>query len=67
MGEKPPFCDRPLSAALDKRRVRRTNRAQFGLTALDARSKHGGYVDDGDVIAFSGPVPYSFGYGAPIV
>jgi molybdopterin converting factor small subunit len=33
----------------------------------------GGYVnedavlDDGDVIAFSGPVPYSFGYGAPVV
>jgi hypothetical protein len=25
------------------------------------------YVDDGDVIAFSGPVPYSFGYGAPVV
>lgn len=24
-------------------------------------------VDDGDVIAFSGPVPYSYGYGAPIV
>ncbi len=24
-------------------------------------------VEDGDVIAFSGPVPYSFGYGAPVV
>ena len=24
-------------------------------------------LDDGDVIAFSGPVPYSYGYGAPIV
>jgi molybdopterin converting factor small subunit len=24
-------------------------------------------VDDGDVIAFSGPVPYSPGYGAPVV
>lgn len=23
--------------------------------------------DDGDVIAFSGPVPYSPGYGAPVV
>jgi len=22
---------------------------------------------DGDVVAFSGPVPYSFGYGAPVV
>ena len=24
-------------------------------------------LDDGDVIAFSGPVPYSYGYGAPMV
>lgn len=24
-------------------------------------------LDDGDIIAFSGPVPYSFGYGAPVV
>jgi len=24
-------------------------------------------VSDGDVIAFSGPVPYSYGYGAPVV
>ncbi|MGD9784154.1 MAG: MoaD/ThiS family protein [Hyphomicrobiaceae bacterium] len=24
-------------------------------------------VQDGDVIAFSGPVPYSYGYGAPVV
>lgn len=24
-------------------------------------------VDEGDVIAFSGPVPYSPGYGAPVV
>lgn len=24
-------------------------------------------LEAGDVIAFSGPVPYSFGYGAPIV
>lgn len=22
---------------------------------------------DGDVVAFSGPIPYSFGYGAPVV
>ena len=27
----------------------------------------GAALDDGDVIAFSGPVPYSFGYGAPVV
>lgn len=24
-------------------------------------------LSDGDVIAFSGPVPYSYGYGAPVV
>ena len=24
-------------------------------------------LDDGDIVAFSGPVPYSYGYGAPIV
>lgn len=24
-------------------------------------------LDDGDIIAFSGPVPYSYGYGAPVV
>lgn len=24
-------------------------------------------LDEGDVIAFSGPVPYSYGYGAPVV
>ncbi len=24
-------------------------------------------VNDGDVIAFSGPVPYSYGFGAPVV
>lgn len=24
-------------------------------------------LQDGDVIAFSGPVPYSYGYGAPVV
>ena len=27
----------------------------------------GAALEDGDVIAFSGPVPYSFGYGAPVV
>ena len=24
-------------------------------------------LEDGDVIAFSGPIPYSYGYGAPVV
>jgi hypothetical protein len=24
-------------------------------------------LDDGDVVALSGPVPYSYGYGAPVV
>ncbi len=25
------------------------------------------YIQDGDVVALSGPVPYSWGYGAPVV
>ncbi len=25
------------------------------------------FLEDGDVIALSGPVPYSFGYGAPVM
>jgi hypothetical protein len=24
-------------------------------------------IEDGDVVAFSGAVPYSYGYGAPVV
>ncbi len=24
-------------------------------------------IEDGDVVAISGPVPYSYGYGAPVV
>ncbi|MDV7339328.1 hypothetical protein RYZ26_06975 [Terasakiella sp. A23] len=24
-------------------------------------------LEEGDVVAFSGPVPYSYGYGAPVV
>jgi len=24
-------------------------------------------LEDGDILAFSGPVPYSYGYGAPVV
>ncbi len=27
----------------------------------------GAFLNDGDVIALSGPVPYSWGYGAPVV
>ena len=34
---------------------------QGGVVNMDA------VLDDGDVIAFSGPVPYSYGYGAPVV
>ena len=25
------------------------------------------FLEDGDVVAFSGPVPYSAGYGAPVI
>jgi len=31
----------------------------------DVRLAH--QLEDGDVVALSGPVPYSFGYGAPVV
>ncbi len=31
----------------------------------DIRLAH--QLEDGDVVALSGPVPYSFGYGAPVV
>ena len=37
------------------------------LGRVGAPVQLGGALDDGDVIAFSGPVPYSFGYGAPVV
>lgn len=30
-------------------------------------ARTGYIIEDGDVIALSGPVPYSWGYGAPIV
>lgn len=36
-----------------------------GLVGGDVR---GGYaVEDGDTIAFTGPIPFSWGYGAPVV
>ncbi|WP_135078876.1 MoaD/ThiS family protein [Terasakiella sp. SH-1] len=31
----------------------------------DVRFAH--ELEEGDILAFSGPVPYSFGYGAPVV
>ncbi len=34
---------------------------QGGVVNTDA------VLDEGDVVAFSGPVPYSYGYGAPVV
>lgn len=47
------------------------------LIMLNGRDVTGGLVgdpvnlqrtlEDGDVVAFSGPVPYSFGFGAPVV
>jgi hypothetical protein len=36
-----------------------------GLIGDRIRDYH--MLDDGDVVAFSGAVPYSFGYGAPVV
>ncbi len=34
---------------------------------IGAEMREGYELEDGDVIAFSGPVPYSYGYGAPVV
>ncbi len=36
-----------------------------GLVGDDIRDYH--VLDDGDVIALSGEVPYSYGYGSPVV
>jgi len=36
-----------------------------GLVGADFRDYH--LVEEGDVVALSGPVPYSYGYGAPVV
>jgi len=36
-----------------------------GLVGGDIKDYH--LVEDGDVVAFSGAVPYSYGYGAPVV
>ena len=36
-----------------------------GLVGAGFKDYH--QVQDGDVVAFSGPVPYSYGYGAPVV
>ena len=36
-----------------------------GLVGAGVRLGH--QLEDGDVVALSGPVPYSFGYGAPVV
>jgi hypothetical protein len=36
-----------------------------GLVGGDIKDYH--VLDDGDVIALSGAVPYSYGYGSPVV
>lgn len=36
-----------------------------GLVGDDIKAYH--VLDDGDVIALSGAVPYSYGYGSPVV
>ena len=36
-----------------------------GLVGDAVREQH--QVEEGDVVAFSGAVPYSYGYGAPVV
>lgn len=34
---------------------------------LKDKIRFGHELEDGDAVAFSGPVPYSWGYGAPVV
>lgn len=34
---------------------------------IGAEVRAGYEIEDGDTVAFTGPVPYSFGYGAPVV
>ena len=36
-----------------------------GLVGAEIKAHH--VVEHGDVVAFSGAVPYSYGYGAPVV
>ena len=36
-----------------------------GLVGAAVKDYH--LIEDGDVVAFSGAVPYSYGYGAPVV
>ncbi len=36
-----------------------------GLVGADFKDYH--LIEEGDVVALSGPVPYSYGYGAPVV
>lgn len=36
-------------------------------SGLNHKIRIGHELEDGDAIAFSGPVPYSWGYGAPVV
>ena len=36
-----------------------------GLVGAPVHAGH--QLEDGDVVAFSGPVPYSYGYGSPVV
>jgi hypothetical protein len=38
-----------------------------GVIPKLGNARMGYVIEDGDVIALSGPVPYSWGYGAPIV
>ncbi len=36
-----------------------------GLVGTEVKDYH--LIEDGDVVAFSGAVPYSYGYGSPVV
>ena len=58
---------RQLNLPLDKVFLVLRNGRDITSGLVGARVNTAAVLDDGDVIALSGPVPYSFGYGAPVV
>lgn len=56
-----------LNLPLDKLFLVLRNGRDITSGLVGARVNTAATLDHGDVIALSGPVPYSFGYGAPVV
>jgi hypothetical protein len=58
---------RQLGIAIDDIFLVLVNGKDITPGLVGARIKDYHMLDDGDVVAFSGAVPYSYGYGAPVV